>query len=147
MTRSKMARVATAGALLGTFAMVGCSSSGGAPPPPPATGGSGVDAGGTTGGDQTGGATGTSGSGGSGSGGNGSGSSGSGGSGSSGSGGGGVADAGMPGDAGGSDERFIGAPSVMVWRRPPMNCDVEQALAAYHGVASHYGDLSVMRKG
>jgi hypothetical protein len=45
------------------------------------------------------------------------------------------------------DERFIGAPSAMARRRPPVNCDVERARAAYHGVASHYGDLSVMRKG
>ena len=104
MTRAKMARVATTGALLGTFAMVGCSSSGGGAQPqpsPPATGGGGVGGGGTTGGDQTGGATGTNGSGGSGSGGSGSGGSGSGGSGSGGS---GVADAGMPADTGGSDK-------------------------------------------
>jgi hypothetical protein len=43
-------------------------------------------------------------------------------------------------------ERFIGAPSVKAGRQPPMNCDDERALAAYHDVASHYGDFSVMRK-
>jgi hypothetical protein len=45
-----------------------------------------------------------------------------------------------------SDERFIGAPGVMVGKRPPMNCVDERALAASHGVAGHYGDFSVVRK-